>query len=130
MMRCPNYCASKAALHHVILVLREQLKGSSIKVIEIFPPAVQSMLIANSRRNSCTNTMTAELHDEKYQPDIKNGRQIGMPLNEFTDEAYEGLAAGKDQIPVGSAKDWFESFEPQRQEKFHGMIKAMGGYGK
>lgn len=42
ILRCPNYCASKAALHHFVLVLREQLKGSKVKIIEIFPPAVQS----------------------------------------------------------------------------------------
>lgn len=53
-----------------------------------------------------------------------------MPLDEFTKEAYQGLAAGKEQIPVGSAKDWFDSFEPQRQESFHGLVKAMNGYGK
>ena len=40
--RCPNYCASKAALHHFILVLREQMKGSKIKIVELYPPAVQS----------------------------------------------------------------------------------------
>lgn len=44
MLRCPNYCATKAALHHLVLVLREQLKESKIKIVEIFPPAVQSML--------------------------------------------------------------------------------------
>lgn len=44
LVRCANYCASKAALHHFVLVLREQLKESKIKIIEIFPPAVQSML--------------------------------------------------------------------------------------
>jgi len=67
------------------------------------------------------------LHDENHQPDIKNGRQIGMPLDRFTEEAYKGLAAGKEQIPVGDAKDWFESFEPKRQEAFHGAVKAMSG---
>jgi hypothetical protein len=67
------------------------------------------------------------LHDEKHQPDIKNGGQIGMPLDEFTEEAYQGLAAGKEQIPVGSAKVRFDSFEPQRQETFHGLVKAMSG---
>lgn len=40
--RCPNYCASKAALHHWILVLRKQLRGSKVKIVELFPPAVQS----------------------------------------------------------------------------------------
>ncbi|KAL8842028.1 MAG: hypothetical protein Q9176_002966 [Flavoplaca citrina] len=81
MMRCPNYCASKAALHHWILVLRKQLRGSKVKVVEIFPPAVQT-----------------ELHDEKHQPDIKNGGQIGMPLEKFTNEAYAGLWPGKKRL--------------------------------
>lgn len=67
--RCSNYCASKAALHQFILCLRAQLRSSKIKVIEIYPPAVQT-----------------ELHDEKHQPDIKNGRSLGMPLDEFTNE--------------------------------------------
>lgn len=43
LVRCANYCASKAAMHHFVLVLREQLKDTKIKIIEIFPPAVQSM---------------------------------------------------------------------------------------
>lgn len=69
IVRCPNYCAAKAGLHQFILCLREQLKGSRTKVVELFPPAVQT-----------------ELHDGKHQPDIKNGRAIGMPLDEFTNQ--------------------------------------------
>lgn len=42
LVRCPNYSATKAALHHWILCLREQLKGSKVKVVEMLPPAVQS----------------------------------------------------------------------------------------
>ncbi|MCJ1397215.1 hypothetical protein MMC11_000407 [Xylographa trunciseda] len=110
LVRCANYCASKAALHHWILCLREQLKDTNIKVIELFPPAVQT-----------------ELHDAKHQPDIQNGSQIGMPLAEFTDEAYAGLAAGDEQVPVGMSKQSFDTWEAQRQKAFHGMIKAMSG---
>ncbi|KAI4761633.1 NAD(P)-binding protein [Aureobasidium sp. EXF-12344] len=104
MMRCPNYCASKAALHHFILVLREQLKNGpgNISVIEIFPPAVQT-----------------ELHDAKHQPDIKNGAQIGMPLKDFTDATWAGLEAGKDQIPVGMSESSFNGWEQERQKAFH-----------
>jgi len=42
LMSRPNYSATKAALHHFVLSLREQLKDGpgSVKVIEIFPPAV------------------------------------------------------------------------------------------
>ncbi|KAI4130493.1 MAG: hypothetical protein LQ338_001724 [Usnochroma carphineum] len=104
--RCPNYCASKAALHHWILVLRKQLRNSKIKVVELFPPAVQT-----------------ELHDEKNQPDIKNGRQIGMPLDQFTNEAYAGIAAGKEEVCVGDAAGWYNAFEPQRQQIFEKMAR-------
>lgn len=76
IVRCANYCATKAALHHWTLCLREQLKDdpdSDVKVIELLPPAVQT-----------------ELHDEKHQPDIKNGSQMGMPLQEYIDATWYG----------------------------------------
>ncbi|KAL2002663.1 hypothetical protein VTN02DRAFT_6273 [Thermoascus thermophilus] len=107
LLRCPNYCASKAALHHWLLVLREQLKETNVKVIEIFPPAVQT-----------------ELHDAKHQPDIIDGRKIGMPLEDFTNEALDGLLKGLDQIPVGQAKVWFDSFEQERQQAFARLTEA------
>ncbi|KZF18944.1 NAD(P)-binding protein [Xylona heveae TC161] len=101
LTRCPNYCATKAALHQFIMALRKQIQSSPIKVIEVFPPAVQT-----------------ELHDKEHQPDIENGRQMGMPIDQFVEETYAGLAAGKEQIPVGPAKDVFEAFEKKRQELY------------
>lgn len=62
--------------------------------------------------------MLAELHDEKHQPDIKNGSSIGMPINEFTDAAINGLMKGEEQIGIGMAGDWLDSIEPPRKEKF------------
>lgn len=56
-----NYSATKAAVHSFILTLREQIKDSGVKVLEILPPAVQT-----------------ELHGE-------DGKDFGMPLAEFTD---------------------------------------------
>ena len=41
-----------------------------------------------------------------------------MPLDQFTGEAFDGLVAGKDQIPVGFAKSCFDRFESARQEAF------------
>lgn len=74
--------------------------------MEILPPAVQT-----------------ELHDAKHQPDIPDGRQIGMPLDEFIDETWKGLTTGKDQIPVGmSAKPYEEGgFEVARQKAHKGL---------
>ncbi|KAL1976827.1 hypothetical protein VTN31DRAFT_3109 [Thermomyces dupontii] len=109
LLRCSNYCATKAALHHWILCVREHLKKFNIKVIEILPPAVQT-----------------ELHDAKNQPDIVDGKNIGMPLEEFTNEAMDGLLRGDEQIPVGQSKPSFDTWEQQRQQVFHEWNKAIG----
>ncbi|MDD5094649.1 MAG: SDR family NAD(P)-dependent oxidoreductase [Dehalococcoidia bacterium] len=44
MLNMPIYCATKAAIHTYSLVLRQQLKGTSVKVIEIVPPMVDTDL--------------------------------------------------------------------------------------
>ena len=97
-------------MHQLILCLREQLRGSNVKVIEILPPAVQT-----------------ELHDAKNQPDIKDGGKMGMPLDQFTEEAWKGLVMGKTDIPVGLSKRAYETFEEKRQELFRGMVEKMRG---
>lgn len=110
MMRCPNYGASKAALHHFILALRTQLQDGlgNIKVIEIYPPAVQT-----------------ELHDAKHQPDLKDGHLIGMPLQEFIDEVWRQLCCGEEQVAVGSAREIFEAVEVKRQEVYYQMTEML-----
>jgi len=40
----PVYCATKAALHSFTLSLREQLRETSISVLELIPPAVKTNL--------------------------------------------------------------------------------------
>jgi short-subunit dehydrogenase involved in D-alanine esterification of teichoic acids len=94
--RCPNYNATKAALHQFIMSIRRQLKTSSVKVIELFPPAVQT-----------------ELHDAKHQPTIENGGQIGITMDEFMETAWAGIVEGKEEIPVGFA--WKRSMDQGRQ---------------
>lgn len=112
LMRCPNYGASKAALHHFILALRTQLQDGpgNVKVLEIYPPAVQT-----------------ELHDAKHQPDLKDGHLIGMPLQEFIDEIWDRLVQGEEQIPIGSARDVFNAFEVKRQELYRDMTELISG---
>lgn len=71
------------------------------------------------------DAMTAELHNEKNQPNLKSDRHIGIPLDQFTDEAYEGLAAGSEEVAVGAGLDWHKKIEPARQEIFQAMHQAM-----
>ena len=109
MSFCPNYCATKAALHHMILVMREQLRNvnSNVKIIELYPPAVQT-----------------ELHDFEMG---EKGKEVGMPLSDFTKEAFEGLCKdGKEneQIAVQAVKNFmgFYSWEKERQDKMLQMM--------
>jgi uncharacterized oxidoreductase len=80
LARVPVYCATKAALRSFTLSLRHQLKGSSVKVIEIIPPAVN------------TDLGGPGLHT------------FGVPLDEFADSAAERLSRGDLEIPYGFAE--------------------------
>ncbi|KAI1052594.1 hypothetical protein LB507_009861 [Fusarium sp. FIESC RH6] len=116
MVRTPNYNASKSALHTFVLNVRQQLKGQ-VKMVEVFPPAVQT-----------------ELHDEKHQPDLVNGGQIGMPLGEFVDKMYEGLERGDEQFAVGSGEALFkeDGWETERGRLYEkgreGIEKSLASY--
>nr|POF01232.1 putative oxidoreductase dlte [Quercus suber] len=103
MLKTPNYCSTKAALHHMILVLREQLREarSNVKIIELFPPAVQT-----------------ELHDHEMGD---QGKHVGMPLKDFTEEAFAGLCSeNNEQVAVQMVKTLFgfDSWEQERQRSF------------
>ena len=105
----PAYSISKAALNTFVLCLRDQLRNSSVKVIELSPPVVQT-----------------ELHD--YM-DHNTGRKMGMPVDEFTDKAYKGLAAGKDQIVIGTIgpAETFNEIIDKRRTTFENLSKMMRG---
>ncbi|KAF9882767.1 hypothetical protein FE257_005302 [Aspergillus nanangensis] len=108
----PGYCASKAALNTFAMCLRAQLAEakSNINVIEVFPPAVQT-----------------ELHD--YMG-AEKGRQMGMPLKEFTDKAWQGLLKGDDEVYIRCIppEDRFFSIARQRRsacEEFAQLLRKM-----
>ncbi|KAF5009860.1 hypothetical protein FDECE_3955 [Fusarium decemcellulare] len=115
MIRTPNYNASKAALHTFILNVRSQLREagvSNVRMVEVFPPAVQT-----------------ELHDERHQPDLVNGGEIGMPLAEYTDRMYDGLVRGEDQFAIGPGERFFEEggWEHQRTQLYEAGQSALKG---
>jgi uncharacterized oxidoreductase len=80
MARVPVYCATKAALHSFTMSLRHQLSGTTVKVIEIIPPAVD------------TDLGGPGLH------------KFGVPVDEFLDAIFPRLAAGEEEVAFGFAE--------------------------
>ncbi|KAK5258268.1 hypothetical protein LTR40_008233 [Exophiala xenobiotica] len=106
----PAYSASKAALNAFVLCLREQLRSSSVKVIELSPPPVQT-----------------ELHDYMGE---ERGRALGMPIDKFTDAAFKGLTSGRDQTVIGAIgpEETFHEIIDKRRTAFENLAKMMRGH--
>ncbi len=77
----PVYSATKAALHSYTLSLRHQFAGTSVEVVEIIPPAVD------------TDLGGPGLHT------------FGAPLKDFTDGIWKQLHEGKSEAAYGFAAD-------------------------
>jgi hypothetical protein len=58
----------------------------------------------------------------------ETGRKVGMPLDQFVNEAFEGLQAGKDQVIVGSVADpkTFHEIVEKRRTMFESLSKLLG----
>ncbi|KAI2610071.1 NAD(P)-binding protein [Hypoxylon fragiforme] len=108
--RCGNYCATKAALHSLLWSMRAQFahdpSWSHLRVIEILPPAVQT-----------------ELHSQQRELVAIGEGNIGIPLAQFTDEAWAGLLRGDDEVPVGIVAETLHVAEKPRREQFEGMVR-------
>lgn len=78
----PVYSATKAGVHSFSVSLRRQLRGTSVRVVEIVPPVVET-----------------ELH--RHQARRPPG---AMPLDAFVRAAMAGLDAGRHEVNVGLAR--------------------------
>ncbi|KAL5388535.1 hypothetical protein PMIN03_007854 [Paraphaeosphaeria minitans] len=67
----PAYSASKAALDVFIMCIREQLRNSSVNILHVSPPLVQS-----------------EIHN--YEMGAEVGQKMGIPAEEFVKERHGG----------------------------------------
>jgi len=76
----PIYSATKAALHSFTMSLRYQLSETSVEVIEVAPPAVN------------TDLGGVGLHN------------FGEPLDAFADGIFKGLEEGKTEIGYGTSE--------------------------
>ncbi|KAK8033875.1 hypothetical protein PG991_003273 [Apiospora marii] len=103
------YSASKAALTAFIDCCRAQNRHKSTKIIELYPPVVQT-----------------ELHDWMG---VENGRTLGMPVNEFTDIAYNELSKGEEMVVIGSIatepREVYMDLVERRRKIFDKLAGAM-----
>jgi len=72
----PVYCATKAGLRSFTMGLRAQLKGSSVHVLEVLPPVVETRMTAGN--------------DHKKLPAAECARQV-----------VAAMAAGRDEANIG-----------------------------
>jgi hypothetical protein len=57
------------------------------------------------------------------------GRKLGMPLDAFVEEAYNGLVAGEDTVFVGAIgpKEMFNDIVEKRRTIFDSFSKLLRG---
>jgi uncharacterized oxidoreductase len=93
----PVYCATKSAVHSFTLTLRQQLRSSRIKIIELIPPYVATELGGPS----------------KPAP----GALRQMPLETFIAETMKELEGDADEIAIGGAKNLYAAVSPENVNK-------------
>ena len=101
----PVYCPTKSAIHYFSIMLRAQLSGTSVSVVELAPPYVDTGLDAAHRESD----IQAQGGPEKA---VKP-----MPLEEYMDKAMDGLRQkDKKEVAVGfadmGASTWRQAFGP------------------
>ena len=70
MLNTPIYSATKAAVHVYSLILRQQLKDTSVRVIEIVPPMVDTDL--NKKGRDAAHVKFRGISVSEYIPTIMN----------------------------------------------------------
>jgi uncharacterized oxidoreductase len=109
----PTYCATKAAIHSYTQSLRYQLKDTSIQVIELIPPYVQTNLggprQASDPQAMPPNDYIAEVMDIlKDQPDAMEITVKSVyPLRFAADngqEKYEETFKGRNDAEMAAVR--------------------------
>jgi len=105
----PVYCATKSWLHFWTISLREQLKDTKVRVVEIAPP-----------------TVATDLHRERSNPDDnkKENNPNALSVDEFVDEVVGKWKNGHEMISAGMGNKmintWEESMGKLYEEMVHG----------
>jgi uncharacterized oxidoreductase len=104
----PTYCATKAAIHSYTQSLRYQLKSTTVQVIELIPPYVQTEL---QGVRQASDPMAMPLTDFISET---------MAIIENTPDAKEICVEQVKPLRFAEAKGEYDSFF----EKFNGAILA------
>ena len=81
----PIYSATKAGLHAYTQCLRAQLEGTSVKVMEVAPPGMETPLFRGEFATEMAN-------------------QKGMPVAKLVERMIHGIEAGQSDIRPGLAR--------------------------
>jgi uncharacterized oxidoreductase len=95
----PVYCATKAGVHMFSVSLRYQLKGTSIKVFEIVPPAVDTAL----------GKGTTGASEQEYR---------GILPSEVAEATMKAFKNDEYEIVIGEAKDLVERSRKDFEKTF------------
>jgi uncharacterized oxidoreductase len=81
--RLPVYCATKAGLRFYTLALREQLKGTSVTVIEALPPVVDTQMndgnpMKKMPAEECARQILAAIEQDRAEANIGMTRALRM----------------------------------------------------
>jgi uncharacterized oxidoreductase len=96
----PVYCATKAGIHMFSVSLRHQLKGTSVKVFEIVPPAVNTELGKSTTGESA----------QEYR---------GIPPSEVAAAILKALKKDEYEVVIGEAKGLVEGARKDFEKAFH-----------
>lgn len=106
MARFPVYCATKAAIHSWTMSLRQQVRSSGVRVIEIVPPWVATELGGPGKPST-----TAD------------GRGP-MALDAFIRETMLELERGSQEVVVAEAKRLVAATSPETVKKVFSLMNG------
>jgi uncharacterized oxidoreductase len=95
MVNTPIYCATKAAIHTYSLVLRQQLKDTSVKVVEIVPPMVDTGLNKEGRDSAHLKFRGISLSE--YIPTVIKGLEDDADII-FHGDGEKMMSEARDQL--------------------------------